>query len=57
MSQCGYARNKAKAFVIFASYCLKTTGGVYGPLPARHDNPLKVLAFPALATAFAFSGV
>jgi hypothetical protein len=55
MSQCGYARNKAKAFVIFASFCLKTTGGgVYGPLPARHDNPLKVLAFPALATAFAF---
>jgi hypothetical protein len=54
MSQCGYARNKAKAFVIFASFCLKMTGGVYGPLPARHDNPLKVLAFPALATAFAF---
>src|SRR3954469_4637939 len=55
MSQCGYARNKAKAFVIFASFCLKTIGGsVYGPLPARHDNPLKVLAFPALATAFAF---
>ena len=55
MSQCGYARNKAKAFVIFASFCLKTTGGgVYGPLPARHDNPLKVLAFLALAIAFAF---
>jgi hypothetical protein len=51
MSQCGYARNKAKAFVIFASFCLKTTGGsVYGPLPARRDNPLKVPAFLSLRT-------
>jgi hypothetical protein len=45
MSQCGYARNKAKAFVIFASFCTSGGGRDVAPRLARHDNPLHVLTF------------
>jgi hypothetical protein len=47
ISPCGYAKNKSKTFVIFASFrCKSTSGGrCGGHLPARHHNPLNVLAF------------